>query len=120
MSLMVVRGTSRGLREREAYSFFDTTMQSVFDDSCEPEPGLISPEALDAVEEYGLQRDGACYLLILQRHFGGMWHDGVVFFPSGNVFEVQLLTSAQGFRIAALTPVSWDRHWGRVLPKDRR
>lgn len=116
MSLMVTRGTSAGSRKREASAFFYRTMQSVFDGRYEPEPGLVSPKALDVIEEYGLQRDGACYLLILQKHLGGRWHDGLVFFPSGNFFEVQLLRTPQRRQISALIPISWERHWEEVLP----
>lgn len=102
--------------QKAAYSFFYGTMNELFQGNHKPEEGTVSKEALKTFNEHRHRLGDKCWLFIysdwysLERQKKGHFF-GPAFFPSGDMFEVEMKRSDQGFVLKRLTPGDWESAW---------
>jgi len=100
-------------RESEAYTFFYRTMNELSKGTYDPESGFVRQDALDSYKKYADRLGGMC-----QVHFGKDSAGGFVgkaLFPSGDIFEVEVVRSGGRLYLICFFPRNWKQLWAETL-----
>jgi VanZ family protein len=118
--LKMLKGPGLPEKQKEASSFFYKTMNEFFEGSYNPEDGAVSDEALNMLNELGPESGGKCWLLIYddwysqQRQRKGYFF-GPAFFPSGDMFEVEIERVGKRLVLKKFRRGDWDAAWQEMM-----
>lgn len=118
--LSMLRGPDLQEKQKEASSFFYRTMNELFQSTYNPEDGTVSKEALAILNERAPSLGGKCWLFIYddwysqQRQRKGYFF-GPAFFPSGDMFEVEIERAGEGFVLKQFKPGNWESAWQEMM-----
>lgn len=101
--------TNRQSQEREAKAFFYRTMNAIFEDTYNAREGSVSPQFMDAFKKYEPQLGKKCRLYIIDSHSG--YYECFTFFPSGDVFSVQIELMNDKWKLYGFNTWDWDYFW---------
>ena len=101
--------SNRQSQEREAKSFFYRTMNAIFEDTYNAEEGSVSPEFMNSFKKYESQLGKKCRLYIIDSHSG--YYECFTFFPSGDVFSVQIELMNDKWKLYGFNSWDWDSFW---------
>jgi len=104
---------NRYQREQEAKSFFYRTMNAIFEDTYNSEEGSVSPQFMDAFKKYEPQLGKKCRLYIIDSHTD--YYECIAFFPSGDVFTLQIALENESWILYGFNPVDWDSFWRNAI-----
>lgn len=107
-------------KQAEAYSFFYRTMNDVFEGRYDLKEDSVSREALEMLKERAPGLGGKCWLFIYddwysqQRQMKGYFF-GPAFFPSGDMFEVEMERVDKHFMLKKFRPGKWESAWQEMM-----
>lgn len=100
-------------REQQAKSFFYRTMDELFEDTYNTEESPVSPEFMEAFKKYEPQLGKKCHLHIFDGTSG--YYECFAFFPSGNVFVLQIVSMDDKWKLYGFNPCDWDSVWSHAI-----
>ena len=101
-------------RQKEAYSFFYRTMLGLFEGTYGPENGFISQEAMNIYKKYRDRLGIKCRVHLEEDSAGDFV--GEAFFPSGDLFRVEIRRIDECLVLAWFHPEDWDRLLRELRP----
>jgi hypothetical protein len=110
--------TNRISQERQAKAFFYRTMNSLFEDTYNPEENSVSPEFLDSFKKYESRLGKKCRLYIIDSHSD--YYECFTFFPSGDVFSLAIELRNDNWKLYGFNPWDWDSFWKYTIEDAQR
>jgi hypothetical protein len=105
--------TNRQSQELRAKAFFYRTMNAIFEDTYNSEEGSVSPEFMDTFKKYEPQLGKKCRLYIIDSHSD--YYECFTFFPSGDVFSLQIELMNDKWKLYGFNPWDWDSFWRNAI-----
>ncbi len=93
-------------------------MNAIFEDTYNAEEGSVSPEFMDAFKKYEPQFGEKCRLYIIDSHSD--YYECFTFFPSGDVFSVQIELMNDKWKLYGFNPWDWDSFWRDTIEDAQR
>ena len=100
-------------REREAYSFFYREMFELFEGTYNPQSRFVSEDALNDYKKHADRLGSVCQVHLGQDSAGNFV--GRAFFPSGDVFDVEVFRSHEHLELTRFFPRDWSQLWAETL-----
>jgi len=110
--------TNRQSQEQQAKAFFYRTMNSIFEETYDPEEGSVSSQFMDAFKEYEAQLGKKCRLYIIDSHID--YYECFTFFPSGDVFSLVIALENENWILYGFNPWDWDSFWRDAIEDAQR
>jgi hypothetical protein len=93
--------------------FFYSTMNALFEGTYNPEENSVSPEALKTFREYASRLGGKCKVYISE--VSSSLYRGKAFFPSGDLFDVEIVQTGDRWVLNYFCHRKWDIIWREAL-----
>ncbi len=124
-SLNKLSGPSLQQQQKEANYFFYRTMHALFEGTYNPEEGTVSKDALEIFKEHGPRFGDKCKLFIYDDWFSrnrqkAGFFCGPVFFPSGDMYSVEIERMGEHFVLKKLSPADWEQDWMEEVLKSKK
>ena len=100
--------------KKEASSFFYKTMRELYEGTYNPEDGYVSQSAYESFKEYKSKLEPKCHLAQINEAYGTFY--GYAFFPSEDVFIIEMKRFEEKWRLITLDRVNTQSFWIDLQP----
>jgi hypothetical protein len=104
-------------RESEAYAFFYKTMNELSKGTYNPESGFVRQDVLNEYKKYAEGFGSMCQVHLGKDSAGNFV--GKAFFPSGDIFDVEVFRNHEGMMLSFLLHRDWEPVWKDALDRYR-